>query len=89
MKKLKSLSKDNLPKRLEKIDTEYQMNEIIGFLTGFEAGFQEAFKVINERIEARKLEYSEYPLMSERKASMIDMQKKLNELLKEMVGNYE
>lgn len=89
MKKLKSLSKDNLPERLKKIDSEQEMNEIIGFLNGFEAGFTEAFKFINMTLEEHKSILDQYPVMGERKMAITQMQAKLKDILKAMEETYE
>lgn len=51
--------------------------------SAFESGFKHAFKALNDALEEQKEELKAYPMLTERKQAINNIQKKLNELLVE------
>lgn len=82
MKKLQYISMDYIS------NNDLEPDEGIHYTQGdiqeaFESGFKKAFKMLNEALEEQKEELKAYPMLTERKQAINNIQKKLNELLVE------
>lgn len=77
MKKLKHLANEYISKNLDPNDPDSISHK------SYIAGFKDAFKALNDALEEQKEELKAYPMLTERKQAINNIQKKLNELLVE------
>lgn len=74
MTKLKYMYKDHLSSG----------NDATSFDNGFQIGFKQAFKIINEKLNEERKSLEQYPLMGERIQAIVTYQKKINQILEEV-----